>query len=246
MQKKFRIALVLVLLICLQGCGKKTSEIEGKIVDWNGEPAADVIIMASQVNPVEDYEQFEVVTDANGMFRINGLFPSSEYVLTPWSDEWVFETEVKVSSPPKGKVTVLSPSLVIVEADFEEDNEVSVQTTEDTRFTISSDGVITDSKTGLEWLVGPDSGPTWDQARAWVKDVQIDGGGWRIPSRSELEGICQIGVGTRNLDPIFETTGWFVWAGSKFLFPLDAREEGFLERYNFGNGVRVFAVRYRS
>jgi len=242
MQKNFRIALVLVLLVCLQGCGKKTSEIEGKIVDWNGEAAADVIIIASQVNPVEDYEQFEVVTDANGIFRLEGLFPSSKYALTPWADEWVFETEVKVSSPPKGKATVLSPSLVIVEADFEEDNEVSVQTTEDTRFTISSD-VITDSKTGLEWLVGPDSGLTWDQARAWVKDVQIDGGGWRIPSRSKLGNICQIGVGTRNLDPIFETTGWFVWAESKFLFPLDDWKEGFLERYDFGNGVRVFAVR---
>jgi hypothetical protein len=60
----------------------------------------------------------------------------------------------------------------IVEADLEEDNEVSVQTTENTRFTISSDGVITDSKTGLEWLICPDSGPSWNQAKAWVKDVQ--------------------------------------------------------------------------
>jgi hypothetical protein len=59
--------------------------------------------------------------------------------------------------------------------------------------------------------VGPYSDTTWDEAKSWVETLSIDGGGWRMPSRKELKGLCRKGVGIRKMSPLFKTTGSFVW-----------------------------------
>ena len=82
-----------------------------------------------------------------------------------------------------------------------------------TRFTKSNDGVISDSATGLEWYVGPDQDTNWSQAKSWTEGLTIAGGGWRLPTISELGAIYQQGAGPRNIDPIFQTTGSWVWSG---------------------------------
>ena len=47
---------------------------------------------------------------------------------------------------------------------------------------LTSTGIVTDTKTGLEWKVGPDKDTNWDQARAWVRNLKLDGGSWRMPT----------------------------------------------------------------
>jgi hypothetical protein len=76
-------------------------------------------------------------------------------------------------------------------------------------------GVVRDTKAGLEWVAGPDRDVTWDEARDWVERLNIDGGGWRMPTMDELGTLYQPGRGKRNMTPLLKTTGWLVWSGEK-------------------------------
>lgn len=113
-----------------------------------------------------------------------------------------------------------------------------------------ANGVVYDKKTGLEWYAGPDKNINWNRATKWVKRLQVAGGGWRMPTRDELEILYEKGVGTRNMTPLLKTTGWWVWSGET-----DGSSSAWL--FSFGHGgdrrdnrndsylKRGFAVRYR-
>ncbi|MEW6263625.1 MAG: caspase family protein [Thermodesulfobacteriota bacterium] len=105
-------------------------------------------------------------------------------------------------------------------------------------------------KNNLEWYVGPDRNTTWDEARAWVAGLTVGGGGWRMPTRSELKGLYEPGRGSRNMDPAFQTTGWWVWSGeikgssSAWPFYFGTGHEDWYSR-NDSYDKRAFAVRSR-
>ncbi len=109
-------------------------------------------------------------------------------------------------------------------------------------------GVVKDTKTGLQWIVGPDKNIIWSQAKLWVDELDLDGGGWRLPTRNELKGRYQNGIGTRNMTPLLKTTGWLVWYGeteggaSAWHFPFDFRKV-YWDFRTFSRRGRVFAVR---
>lgn len=86
---------------------------------------------------------------------------------------------------------------------------------EPTRFAAASEGIIRDSQTGLEWIAGPDRDVDYERAVQWVAACRTAGGGWRMPTRYELKTLYHPGLGKRNLDPVFNTTGWWVWAESR-------------------------------
>jgi uncharacterized caspase-like protein len=77
----------------------------------------------------------------------------------------------------------------------------------------SPTAIIYDPRTGLEWYVGPDKNTTWYEAQAWIQKLTIEGGGWRMPTIAELKSLYKKGAGTRNMDSVFNTTGWVVWSG---------------------------------
>ena len=111
-----------------------------------------------------------------------------------------------------------------------------------TRFAVSSEGVITDSKTGLEWTVGPHN--TYSEAEQWVAACNVAGGGWRMPTRQQLATLHQAGIGVFNIDPVFHVTSWWVWveprdSSAAWCFAFDSGTE---ERRN---DSRVFGVRSR-
>ncbi len=72
-------------------------------------------------------------------------------------------------------------------------------------------GVVKDSRTGLEWKAGPDKDTSWKQADDWAKGLDLDGGGWRLPTEKELKSLYAEGVGTRNMTSLLKTSGWWVW-----------------------------------
>ena len=78
-----------------------------------------------------------------------------------------------------------------------------------------TNGVVCDSKTGLEWIVGPGRNMSWDEAKEWARGLEIDGGGWRMPSRKELETIYQEGKGKRNMTRLLEAATWWVWSAEQ-------------------------------
>ena len=81
------------------------------------------------------------------------------------------------------------------------------------RFTKAADGVITDQTTGLEWYVGLKRDNNWHQAKAWVENLTVARGGWRLPTIPELKTLYQKGASRNHMDPIFQAPGVWAWSG---------------------------------
>ena len=110
-----------------------------------------------------------------------------------------------------------------------------------------SKNTVIDQLTNLEWYVHPDKDVTFDEA---CKLTESLGKGWRMPTVSELQSLYQPGIGTRNIDPMFQTTGWWVWSiekdgSSAFNVSFSSGNEVSNDR-RYSNNTRVFGVRPRS
>ena len=117
-------------------------------------------------------------------------------------------------------------------------------------YVVYDNGIVRDTSTGLEWVVGPDKDTTWEEAKSWVEGINT-GKGWRMPKIGEVEGLYKEGSGERNMMPLLKTNGWWVWSE-------DFKESSFNNMawnfsFYFGNGRwncpreasdrRAFAVR---
>ena len=121
----------------------------------------------------------------------------------------------------------------------------------DDQYIAYSSGVVLDTKTGLEWVAGPDKDTDWDQDKRWVDDLSVAGSGWRMPTIKELKSLYQKGKGKRNMTPFLKTYGSSLWSGeikdSSFRWAFS-----FAIGYEFWRGrsghheLRVFAVRSRK
>ena len=115
-----------------------------------------------------------------------------------------------------------------------------------------ANGIVRDTKMGLEWKVGPDKDTDWNEARSWVQSLNLEGGGWRMPTLDELEGLYKKGAGSRNMTPLLKTTGWGGWSGEtkgssdawRFGFSSGRGLWGSRDFSNYGG--RAFAVRSQS
>lgn len=87
------------------------------------------------------------------------------------------------------------------------------------RFLRSSDGVISDSATGLEWILGPNVKMEYKEASQWAKKCSVAGGGWRMPTETEIITLrlSRRSILDDELDPLFT-------------LPVDSSPEVFVER----------------
>ena len=112
-------------------------------------------------------------------------------------------------------------------------------------------GVVWDTKTGLEWVAGPDKDADWGETKQYVENLTVAGGGWRMPTIDELKTLYEKGRGTRNITPLLKTGGWAVWSGdikdsaSAWFFHFNLDERYWSPR-NSSSDLRVFAVRSRK
>ena len=121
------------------------------------------------------------------------------------------------------------------------------------RYIAYVNGIVLDTKKGLEWFRGPDEDTNWDEAKSWVGNLKIDGGGWRMPTLEELVGLYKKGAGQFNMTPLLKTSGWRIWSGKAYGTD-GARGLNF--KFNcfapyrasrcYSAGSRVFAVRSRT
>ncbi len=102
-----------------------------------------------------------------------------------------------------------------------------------------ANGVVKDMNTGLEWKVGPDKDTDWNEARSWVQNLNLDGGGWRMPTTDELRTLYKKGAGPRNMTPLLKTTGWYVWSG-------ETKDSSRVWAFHFSHGNRHWHYRYFS
>lgn len=239
----FRLVVFFIVILGLVACNRKHSAVEGKLVDWNNKPVASVKITASQIQPIKGYEQVETITKSDGTFKLDGLFPSSAYVLKPWSSKWTCETASKFDSAPQGETGTL-----IIKIDralsMNSGSMVKDLATGEKRFSVSTDEVITDSQTGLQWIIGSDYDINNTLiAEQWAATCSRAGGGWRIPTREELVTLYQKGLGQRNMDPVFKQTGWQVFYKQTDMRLFNFRSGN--ERWSNGDtfSPRVFGVR---
>ena len=129
---------------------------------------------------------------------------------------------------------------------------------DETRFSRSADGVITDSQTNLQWLVGPNQDTNYKQAEDWVATQTVAGGGWRMPTAKELRTLYDESFASNNhISPVISKVEsgapWFVWAkqhdpsDSLSALPYNFWFGGF-DLYNsrqYSRIIQVFAVRPR-
>lgn len=119
----------------------------------------------------------------------------------------------------------------------------------DRTFVAYENGVVKDTKTGLEWVAGPDKDTSWDEAQSWARSLSVDGGGWRMPKTGELETLYRRHAGKRNMTPLLKTTGWYVWTekthgpSAAWSFSFYGGREGWSSRSS-SRGLRAFAVRH--
>lgn len=83
----------------------------------------------------------------------------------------------------------------------------------DTHYEKYANGIVKDTRTGLEWYAGPDQGTNLNEAKRWVANLDVAGGGWRMPTRKELKSLYIKGAGSRNMTSLLRTAGWRVWSG---------------------------------
>lgn len=107
-------------------------------------------------------------------------------------------------------------------------------------------GAIIDQETRLEWLIGPDKNMSWYSAVQWVQEASACGGGWRMPTTSELAGLFEqastAGTGFRlqgkrypaHLDPAFSAIG-----GGSWVWSAQTEEGADAWSFNFNRGKPV-------
>jgi len=130
------------------------------------------------------------------------------------------------------------------------------------RFTKDSQGIITDTKAGLQWVAGPNRPTSFNAAKDFAKTSTLGGGGWRLPNKDELlalygtgtiEGECP-GYGPKkmvfNINPVFGSGCWNIWT-------VDAYDSAYRYGVSFFTGksgmesiasdrLRAFIVRKRK
>jgi caspase domain-containing protein/uncharacterized protein DUF1566 len=121
----------------------------------------------------------------------------------------------------------------------------------DGHFVKHENGIVYDERTGLEWYVGPNEDTNWSEAKKWVRELQIDGGGWKLPQRREARTFIQLNDENMNLTALFNTGGRYIWTGEKqdykftWIFDIISKNEGTgLARES--HNKRAFAVRRRK
>ncbi|MDH4207133.1 MAG: DUF1566 domain-containing protein [Desulfobacteraceae bacterium] len=92
-------------------------------------------------------------------------------------------------------------------------NQAQAQEGDTTKLKALKSEVYYDKNSGLEWLAGPDKATSWYDAKKWVESlISVAGGGWRMPTRKELETLYQKGEKC-HIKPFLKTTGCWVWSG---------------------------------
>jgi hypothetical protein len=121
----------------------------------------------------------------------------------------------------------------------------------DENFILYSNGIVLDTQTNLEWIVGEKIG--YLPLKDWVQHLSAEGGKWRIPTEEELRTLYKKGAGPNNLSPIFNTNDSKIWADTVVILDpgqvkwyYDLRKDKMYPQYGMtfrSDKVMGFAVR---
>ena len=224
---------------------KYSAVVRGQLVDNAGKPIIGAKAIATQKPSIAGYGLIETTTGPDGVFNLAGLYPGSTYSICFSTINWVAEESVEIDTRADGKSSIFPSPIKIINAFSRQENGRLVDpSTGKMRFYISSEDVIIDSLTGMQWIIGPDMDTKFEQGRVWINKCIIGGGRWRMPTCEELRGLYVEGI---KIDSVFKTSGSWAWAA-----PNDTQYV-WVFSYNTGScfarlvdnayGGRVFGVR---
>lgn len=113
----------------------------------------------------------------------------------------------------------------------------------DGRYVAYVNRVICDCYSGLEWFPGPDKDMSWEEGCKWVSGLSTGGGGWRMPTLSELWGLYKKNKRGDNLSPLFKINMTDVWSS-------ETQDESSAWGFNFLPGnqfwtYKTYSTRFR-
>jgi len=216
-----KMLLILMISFLLFGCSKK-SGIEGRLVDGKGDPMVGIKMIARQVQPVKGYEQFETVTGSDGYFTFAKVYPLSDYVIMPWSDNWKTSSSVTIRSGGESQLVKIPNNIVV-------------------RFTLNNEGIITDSKTGYMWIVASGRDITWYIADKFAREMRKGGYvDWRLPTRAEIRTLYDYLLKTEyKIDPLFQYNSSISWTS-------ESHDEKSVWGFSFDNGLEDWYKREQT
>jgi hypothetical protein len=237
----FSVIVIVAFLCAACSAGKKASSVEGQVVDAQGKPLGGIEILATQQEPLKGYEKCEVKTKSDGKFVIEGLYPQGKYIITPVADNYNKRgTTIEIISGPPGETKLLKDNMVLKFSPFKKSN----------------DGVIKDTRSGLEWMPAAKA-MNYPEATQFAQTLAASGGGWRLPAVAELKSLYnpeyreETGGG---LDPLFNLNlraeAWSsqIWGNAPNNHPFSVEFFGGSENgYNqFEDHKAVLAVRSKQ
>ena len=214
--------LFMFLAICflIMGCSRK-ADIAGKVIDWKGQPLSGVKVIAKPLYSTKDQEHLQAITNAEGMFHFDKVSPKSGYALSVFTDQWRNEQKILIQSGAE-EMTNKVPFTIVI------------------RFTISPDSVITDTKTGMQWVPVPDYTFSWDGAITFAQNLKAGGySDWSLPSRAELRKLYDGSL--RN-----EITATFHIGTNTWVWSSEPHDSSTIWRFNLLTGVEDFIFRGNS
>ncbi|MBF0396726.1 MAG: caspase family protein [Desulfobacterales bacterium] len=122
------------------------------------------------------------------------------------------------------------------------------------RFFQKGNGVVLDKLTDLEWIACPKGNSCLrDLAQMYISHLDIQGGGWRMPTVEELASLYQKGVGQKNINPYINLQGFEVWSieitndGRPFYFDFLQGISSIRPLHGLDTGtIQGFAVRFKK
>jgi hypothetical protein len=99
---------------------------------------------------------------------------------------------------------------------------------------------VKDNLTGLVWQQSVDSGMyNWDDAKTYCQQLQLDGGGWRLPTCNELLTLVDP---TQSSPALIDSTAFrntpatYFWSASPFV---DDSGQAWFVNFNYGSANRI-------
>lgn len=171
------VGVIFTLVFVLSGvacsAGKKTSNVEGKLADKNSKPLAGVKVVATQEqDKIKGYEKIETKTKSDGTFMLKGLYPNTSYYLS-FDGGQCNQVNNSIISAPQGETKILDNNIILKFSPFKK----------------STENVLIDPRTKLEWLPATTKDMTWENGKAYANSLSTSGGRWRLPSYNELQEL---------------------------------------------------------
>lgn len=128
------------------------------------------------------------------------------------------------------------------------------------RWTDLGNGVLKDSRTGLQWTQR-DNGANinWQQAKRYCEGLELDGGDWRLPGLDELQTIFDMtksvnapcGPLSCKVSPMFRLTSPWMWSNtparsSSAIGVILTNGQRFAPTVSYSGDLRALCVRRRS